>query len=118
MDPAFERDLGYLTRFFEKLEAHARTLTPDAGARLGALVGEERERWREITRLVGATSSAADAPSRSEQAPTRADSSGPNPSASSPASSSATLASPRAPARGALTVGSLFGVEPPAPTPR
>ncbi len=49
----FARDLGYLDQFFGKLEAHAATLSPTAGARLRTLIGEERARWTEIKALVG-----------------------------------------------------------------
>lgn len=111
MDPAFERDLGYLTRFFDKLEAHARTLTPEAGARLAVLVGEERERWREITRLVGATAATPDTNAAPKPAPKAA-------IATPPAASPGATPTARAPTRGTLTVGSLFGVEPPAPVDR
>lgn len=58
---AFERDLGYLDKFFDNLEAHAGTLDGDAGARLAQLVGEERVRWAEIRGLLGAPTSGGDA---------------------------------------------------------
>lgn len=50
---AFERDLGYLDKFFDNLEAHAGTLGGEGGARLAQLVGEERARWVEIRALLG-----------------------------------------------------------------
>ncbi len=53
---SFSRDLGYLDKFFDKLEAHAGTLPSEAGQRLRALRGEERGRWAEIRQLVGAGS--------------------------------------------------------------
>lgn len=49
----FARDLGYLDPFLAKLEAHAATLSPAAGARLRTLMGEERARWAEIKALLG-----------------------------------------------------------------
>lgn len=48
----FEKDLGYLVKFFDKLEAHAASLDVEAGARLTALLRDERARWDEITRLL------------------------------------------------------------------
>jgi hypothetical protein len=116
MDPAFERDLGYLTRFFDKLEAHAGTLAPEAGARLATLVGEERERWREITRLVGGPARTDAAPAANTAAPSSA-TAGPSPGAAATGAEPRATAA-RAPTRGALTVGSLFGVEPVGPTTR
>jgi hypothetical protein len=56
---SFSRDLGYLDKFFDKLEAHAGTLPSEAGQRLRTLIGEERGRWAEIRQLVGATGAAA-----------------------------------------------------------
>lgn len=50
----FARDLGYLDRFFDALEAHAGTLADGPGARLRTLIGEERTRWQEIRGLIGA----------------------------------------------------------------
>lgn len=49
---AFQRDLGYLDAFFDKLEAHASTLGAAEGERLRTLIGEERTRWVEIRALV------------------------------------------------------------------
>lgn len=54
---AFDRDLGYLDKFFDNLDAHASTLGDVQGARLKTLVGEERQRWGEIRSLVGGPSS-------------------------------------------------------------
>ncbi len=54
---AFERDLGYLDKFFDGLDAHAATLGGESGARLKQLVGEERVRWGEIRSLLGGSSS-------------------------------------------------------------
>lgn len=51
---AFSRDLGYLDKFFDKLDAHAGTLPSDAGQRLRALLVDERKAWAEIKQLVGA----------------------------------------------------------------
>lgn len=58
----FARDLGYLDQFFDKLEAHAATLAPAAGARLRTLMGEERARWGEIRGLLAGGPPAAGAP--------------------------------------------------------
>jgi len=55
----FSRDLGYLDKFFDKLEAHAGTLPSEAGQRLRALLSEERARWAEIRQLVGTAPAAA-----------------------------------------------------------
>ena len=67
----FSRDLGYLDKFFDKLDAHAGNLPEGAGQRLRALVAEERGRWTEIRQLVGsapaaAASAAAPAPAATE----------------------------------------------------
>lgn len=48
----FSRDLGYLEKFFEKLEAHAGTLGGASGQRLRTLMSEERKRWGEIRSLI------------------------------------------------------------------
>ena len=67
---AFSRDLGYLDKFFDKLEAHAGTLPSDAGERLRALLAGERKTWAEIRQLVGvAGAPAAAAPSAPAPAP-------------------------------------------------
>jgi hypothetical protein len=57
VDAAFARDLGYLDKFFDKIEAHAASLDATRGARLRALVAEERTRWAEIRGLIGGTTS-------------------------------------------------------------
>lgn len=49
----FSRDLGYLDKFFEKLEGHASTVGGNAGGRLLELLAEERKRWDEIRGLLG-----------------------------------------------------------------
>ena len=56
---AFERDLGYLDKFFDGLDAHAATLGGESGARLKQLIGEERTRWGEIRSLLGGPSAGA-----------------------------------------------------------
>ena len=65
-DSGFDTDLGYLDRFFLKLEGHAQSLGPAEGARLRMLMGEERARWQEIRGLVGGaptqTATAVDVP--------------------------------------------------------
>lgn len=48
----FEKDLGYLGKFFDTLEAHAATLDSQGGARLTAFVAEERERWQSVGGLL------------------------------------------------------------------
>lgn len=48
----FQRDLGYLDAFLNKLEAHAREMGGPSGGRLGSLIDEERGRWREIRALL------------------------------------------------------------------
>lgn len=48
----FGRDLGYLEKFFDKLEGHASTLGGSAGTRLLELMAEERGRWAEIRSLL------------------------------------------------------------------
>jgi len=50
---SFSRDLGYLDGFLDKLEAHAGDVGGAAGARLAALMVEERTRWQEIKALLG-----------------------------------------------------------------
>jgi hypothetical protein len=62
LDPAFARDLGYLDKFFDKIDAHAATLDAAAGARLRALVLEERARWGEIRGLISGEPVKASAP--------------------------------------------------------
>lgn len=69
----FARDLGYLDAFFGKLEAHAATLAPARGARLRALLAEERARWTEIKGLLaepGGSAATEPAP-KAEPAPRR-----------------------------------------------
>ena len=51
-DAAIARDLGYLEKFFDKLEAHADEQAPAAGERLRELMGQERQRWQEIRGLI------------------------------------------------------------------
>jgi hypothetical protein len=50
---AFATDLGYLDKFFEKLERHASAMTDArAAGRLRGLLAEERARWAEIRALL------------------------------------------------------------------
>ncbi|WP_373047477.1 hypothetical protein [Vulgatibacter sp.] len=67
---AFSRDLGYLDKFFDKLEEHAGTLPSDAGQRLRSLLSEERTRWAEIRKLVGAGGAPAPAAAAGTEAST------------------------------------------------
>ena len=62
----FAKDLGYLDKFFDKIEAHAGSLSDDAGARLRMLMSEERDRWSEIRALC-----AGDAPRGCRRQPGR-----------------------------------------------
>jgi hypothetical protein len=82
---AFATDLGYLEKFFDKLERHASAMA-DAGAkaRLVALLAEERARWAEIRGLLEGGPAAT-------------------PSAPNPAAKGG----PPAPATAGFTVGSL-----------
>ena len=72
---AFARDLGYLDKFFDKLEQHAASLPPASGARLKALMGEERTRWSEIRSIIAGKAPAnpavvvASAPTQSTSGP-------------------------------------------------
>lgn len=117
---AFERDLGYLDKFFDNLDAHAGTLGGEGGARLKQLVGEERARWTEIRALLGGPSQGggkAARPKGDEAAAAKAPpSASVNPSApaalahgaSSGAQTDVTSAATRSPV-GGFTVGSLRG---------
>jgi hypothetical protein len=49
----FDKDLGYLDKFFDKIEAHADSLDPQAGDELRDLIADERNRWARITALLG-----------------------------------------------------------------
>jgi hypothetical protein len=62
----FARDLGYLDKFFAAIDGHAATLGGDRGARLTALIAEERNRWAEIRSLLAGE---AVAPSRGPASP-------------------------------------------------
>ncbi len=53
---SFQRDLGYLAKFFDALRAHAATLDQASRERLLALLDAEQARWREITALLGGES--------------------------------------------------------------
>lgn len=102
---AFQRDLGYLDAFFDKLEAHASTLGSAEGARLRALVGEERTRWVEIRALV------AGQPVKPAQVPVPAAQTAPAVGKVEGPRAAAIPATPAAPPGGrvprAFTVGSL-----------
>lgn len=63
------RDLGYLARFLDKLEAEAKSLGGQRGERLLTLLLEERARWDEIQSLLAGASSGATPPSASAPAP-------------------------------------------------
>lgn len=65
-DADFARDLGYLDKFFDKLDAAAKELGDARGSRLSTLVEEERARWAEIKSIL-AGAAAATAPSSSSQ---------------------------------------------------
>jgi hypothetical protein len=53
-DGGFATDLGYLTKFLDKLDRHASAQADArAKARLSALLAEERARWEEIRGLLG-----------------------------------------------------------------
>lgn len=82
---AFARDLGYLDKFFDKLEQHAGSLAPASGARLKALIGEERTRWGEIRSIIGGGAPASTTPpsSASSTAGTPGAPRGPQPAAMS-----------------------------------
>jgi hypothetical protein len=107
---AFARDLGYLDQFFAKLEAHAGTLSPAGGARLKALIGEERARWTEIKSLLAGAAPSAATPSPSPAAaPTAAEKTPANAARHKPV---ATVSAPVAPgpqkSETRFTVGSLI----------
>ncbi len=63
----FGRDLGYLEKFFDALEAHAGTLPSYTGARLTSFVREERARWADIRPVITGVPRAA--PPEPEAAP-------------------------------------------------
>lgn len=48
----FSRDLGYLDKFLDKLDAQASSLTGGDAERLRALMKEERSRWAEIRQIL------------------------------------------------------------------
>lgn len=48
----FEKDLGYLAQFLDKLETHAASLPADAQADLKSFVTAERSRWKTVTDTV------------------------------------------------------------------
>lgn len=67
----FDRDIGYLMPFLDRVAAAAREL-PDAGAReeLTRLMTEEKARWARIQQLLaGATGGAAAAPGTAAAGP-------------------------------------------------
>lgn len=97
---AFERDLGYLDKFFDNLEAHATTLGGDAGARLRQLIGEERARWVEIRGLINAPAAADKGAKAAAPKPTEAP--------ATTQTGDVTAAATRVPSAG-FTVGSLRG---------
>lgn len=56
----FERDLGYLLPFLDRVEGAAKALSdPASRERLLLLVTEERQRWAEIQALLGGAKPAA-----------------------------------------------------------
>lgn len=55
---AFDRDLGYLWKFFDSLDAHAETHGLEALKRFTA---EERERWHAISPMLDDSRDAAEA---------------------------------------------------------
>lgn len=78
---AFATDLGYLEKFFAKLERHASAMT-DAGAasRLTGLLAEERARWAEIRALLeGKAPRSGSPPAAGEAAGERIESARPAP---------------------------------------
>jgi hypothetical protein len=99
---AFEKDLGYLDKFFDALEEHSAGLDDRSGARLVALLGEERVRWQEIRSLLAGGSSARS----DEEAPIGTN--GPGSGAELDVLPAARPA-PQAPAGARFTVGSLRG---------
>lgn len=120
---AFERDLGYLDKFFDNLESHAATLDASAKERLLELVAEERVRWVEIRSLLGApqasgsgkqtapsakASTKAAANEDTKAAPVAAPAPTAAPSRGTTQSGDVTAAATRNPATG-FTVGSLRG---------
>ncbi len=67
---AFAKDLGYLAKFFDKLEAHASQVPAEHQKRYRTLIAEERTRWQEITAILsGAPAPAAVARSAGRVAP-------------------------------------------------
>ena len=104
---AFERDLGYLDKFFDNLDAHAATLGGEAGARLRQLVGEERARWTEIRALLGGAPSSGGKATKAASTTAAAT----KPRAEAPAPKTADVAPPPAAVKpvAGLTVGSLRG---------
>ena len=48
----FEKDLGYLTQFFNKLEEHADTLPEHAQLRLHTFLAEQRTSWQTLRETV------------------------------------------------------------------
>jgi hypothetical protein len=74
MATPFDRDLGYLMPFLDKLEQHAASLSPEARAELETLVAEQRQRWSRIrTLLEGNAAPAATESASTESAPTKSE---------------------------------------------
>ncbi len=66
----FDRDLGYLRAFLDKLASHAAALPESTALRLQSLLAEERPRWKEIEALLRGEAMAVDAaPAKSPQEP-------------------------------------------------
>lgn len=106
---AFEKDLGYLDKFFDNIEEHAASLDDTSGARLVSLIGEERVRWGEIRSLLAG--GAAPAPEKAEET-TATEGEGPGSGAELDVGVSAKAAAPAStaePVRATFTVGSLRG---------
>lgn len=111
---AFDRDLGYLDKFFDNLDAHASTLGDVQGARLKTLVGEERQRWGEIRSLLGGPSSAGEKSEKSEKGDKKPSDGEEKPAPAAPAARADTsapkLSETAAPAA-ALTAGASSGAK-------
>lgn len=58
----FEKDLGYLSQFFKKLEDHAETLPKHAQMTLHTFVAEQRTRWQTLQETVLAADETDEAP--------------------------------------------------------
>ena len=117
---SFEKDLGYLDRFFDNLQAHAaEALGEEKGAALSQFIDEERGRWADIRAMIqgegtsAPSQSAAPAPSVEEgDARSSEGSPGPEAPAASDSPAAPSAPQPAAPRRRAgkpgLTVGSLY----------